>query len=176
MNRRGSSLVEMLLVIAVSGVVMALVAGLIGAMLHAQATARQAARRSSELARLSLRFRTDAHSAAGASAEGRTPSGAASRLTLAMGGDRSIEFSATGGRVDRIRKEGETIVHRDSFVLSGDRDDLAASIDFENAATERAAIVVRLRAAVDPSGAAGQVSRLEAQVGRDRKLQGERAP
>jgi prepilin-type N-terminal cleavage/methylation domain-containing protein len=178
MTRRGSSLVEIMIVIAISGVILALITALVGGMLKTEAQARQASRQSSELSRLSLRFRADAHSAAAARVE-HTPENAA-RLTLDLGQNRSIEFLAEEGRVDRIRKDGDAVVHRDSFVLAEAAGDIRVTIEFESnmpeSAPHSAAIAVAYRAAVEPENAAAyQISRLEAEIGRDRRLRGDSA-
>lgn len=174
MNRRGTSLVELLVVIVVNGAVLALIAALTGAMLRSEAQARQAAQWTRQLARLSLQFRADAHAANEARIDETPPAAPASQMTLVLGPNDSLEYRAAPGRVDRIRSTDGAVVHRDSFFLADNRLDLAANMRLEtSAAADRpsmVAIVIDRRAAVEPAkDAATRVYRLEALLGRERR-------
>jgi hypothetical protein len=108
-DRRGATLIEVLVMITVISVVMAGAATTLVALLHIERQARSDQTELQTLANLAARWRTDVHAAMAASV------GDGCELTMADG--RTIRYSFAVPRIAREVRRGETIVHRDSFVL-----------------------------------------------------------
>jgi type II secretory pathway pseudopilin PulG len=111
---RGTTLVELLVVITVCSVVMGASGILLHSMYRADKDTRLAIAADASVARFSLQFRRDAHAAREASrltdAGGKTMG-----IVFRAGGQPSIEYRWQGTDVVRTVKESDKTVHRDSF-------------------------------------------------------------
>ncbi len=168
-SRQAFTTIEIMVVVALCGVVISLAATLLAQMLHMEGDARRSADESRELARLAISFRADAHAASKIEI-----AAGAGKATFRSPGESAIDYLASEGRVERVQRDGETASGRDSFQLSGDGLPVVAKIAFEGQSTEGrefAAIVIEWR---DDSGrratAPVKVSRVEARLARDAEL------
>lgn len=116
MKRSGSSLLELMLAIGISGVVVTLVTTLLAAMWRAEQRLRADANERQSLARLELALRQDIHAAAAASV---TDDGT---LRLNLSENKLIVYSIDRQRVVRTTLSGVKEDHRDSYLLPSDCD------------------------------------------------------
>jgi type II secretory pathway pseudopilin PulG len=107
--RRGATLIEVMVMITVISVVMTGAATTLVALLRLERQARSDQSELQTLANLAARWRTDVHAAIAASADDDC------ELTVTDG--RTIRYSFAESRIAREVRLGETIVHRDAFVL-----------------------------------------------------------
>jgi type II secretory pathway pseudopilin PulG len=108
--RRGSSLLEVLVLITLISVALTAAATTLVALLRIERQVRTDQSQRQCLASLASRWRTDAHAATAASVNEDCV------LTLADG--RTIRYFYAMPRVVREVRRGDEIVHRDAFVLS----------------------------------------------------------
>jgi type II secretory pathway pseudopilin PulG len=108
--RRGKSLVELLVVIGLTGVVMAMTSTTLVATFRAERQIRRDLAQQQTLARLATRFRADCHASRAASVD---------RLCeLALPDERSIRYSAASSGIERVVLRGGNVEHRDTFALA----------------------------------------------------------
>ena len=115
-NRRGTTQIEMLVIISVCSVVMGASGVLLHGMYRAGKESRLAIEAGAAVARLSLQFRRDAHAAAEAKLLKEANDKAAG---LAFRGpfQPTIEYRQQGRAIVRTAKQGDKVVHLDSFGL-----------------------------------------------------------
>jgi type II secretory pathway component PulJ len=111
---RGTTLVELLVVISVCSVVMSASGVLLHSIYRADKETRLAIATDASVARFSLQFRRDAHAADAASlltnAGGKTTG-----IVFRRAGQPSIEYCWQGTDAVRSVKELDKVMHRDSF-------------------------------------------------------------
>lgn len=134
--RRGKTLIEMLLLISVLTVIMTIVATTLVALFRTDRQIRRDLDQQTSLARLSGRFRTDAHAAASCQV------GPTCQLALADG--RVIHYLAAPRKIAREVRRGDAVEHRDAFFLPE-----AAAVQFDMPA-ELDGKLVRLTIAAAP--------------------------
>jgi len=115
-NRRGTTLIEMLVIISVCSVVMGASGVLLHGMYRADKENRLQIANGSAIARLSLQFRRDAH-AAGESELLMEANGKAAGLVFRGPFQPTIEYRQQGRAMVRTAKQGDKVVHLDSFAL-----------------------------------------------------------
>lgn len=168
-SRQAFTTIEIMVVVALCGVVISLAATLLAQMLHMEGDARRAADESRELARLAIGFRADAHAASKIEI-----AAGAGKATLRQAGERAIDYIASEGRVERVQRDGEKTSGRDSFQLCGDGLPVVAKIAFESQSVdgqEFAAMAVEWREDLGRrSTTPVKVSRIEARLARDAEL------
>lgn len=108
-SRRGKSLIEMLIIISILSVVLSTTAATLIALFKTDRQIRRDLDQLTTLARLSSRFRTDAHSAQFCGVD------QACTLTLADG--RVVRYAQEGYKLRREVLRGQAVEHRDAFVL-----------------------------------------------------------
>jgi type II secretory pathway pseudopilin PulG len=111
---RGTTLVELLVVITVCSVIMSASGVLLHGMYRADKETRQAIATDASVARFSLQFRRDAHAADEVSVVTETD-GKTAGIMFRAAGQPSIEYRWQGTDVVRTVKESDKTVHRDSF-------------------------------------------------------------
>jgi len=128
--RRGKTLIEMLVLITVLSVIMSVVAATLVALFKTNRQITRDLEQQTSLARLSAKFRSDAHAArscqVGASCQ------------LAMEDGRVIDYAFSPQRITREVRRGDAVEHRDAFRLPA-----AAAASFESPA-ESGGRLVRL--------------------------------
>ncbi|HPM84738.1 MAG TPA: prepilin-type N-terminal cleavage/methylation domain-containing protein [Candidatus Anammoximicrobium sp.] len=115
-NRRGTTLIEMLVIISVCSVVMGASGVLLHGMYRADKENRLQIANGSAVARLSLQFRRDAH-AAGEAELLKEANGKAAGLVFRGSFQPTIEYRQQGRAIVRTAKQGDKVVHMDSFAL-----------------------------------------------------------
>jgi prepilin-type N-terminal cleavage/methylation domain-containing protein len=120
-RRRGFTLVELLIVIAVASVVIALVGVCLSEMYRSERGIRRVLTQQAGMQRLALQFRTDAHEAKTATVTVPNNGTEADGLQLTTGDGRTIAYRADAQAVERTVRKGDQIVHRDAFDLVGTR-------------------------------------------------------
>lgn len=120
-QRRGVSLVELMLTLSVCTVILTMSAGLIHRALHAQSKARLFFDTQRSATRLGEVFRRDIHDAQSAAVEGEaeTEDGNA-LLRLKLEGGQVIEYRQEAGRVERLWLVDGTARSREAFNLSAE--------------------------------------------------------
>jgi type II secretory pathway pseudopilin PulG len=110
---RGTTLVELLVVITVCSVIMSASGVLLHGMYRADKETRLAIATDASVARFALQFRRDAHAA---DETGRLETGGKTAgILFRAAGQPSIEYRWQGTNVVRTVKESDKVVHRDSF-------------------------------------------------------------
>jgi prepilin-type N-terminal cleavage/methylation domain-containing protein len=112
--RRGISLIEMLVVIAVASTMVGLTVTTIHRLLGAEREATRAARYSASVARLARHFRDDLH-AARAVEWPAVEAGKPAALVAALEGQRRIRYEVEAHRVTRLETDGAGEMHRDAY-------------------------------------------------------------
>jgi type II secretory pathway pseudopilin PulG len=112
MKHRGTTLLETLVVISLSGIVLSLVATMLVSLWRVDRQWRRDLDERQSLARLEMALREDAHQALGAQNSSR------SELSLNLDSGQTISYSVTGHQVIRLATSGESIRHRESFILA----------------------------------------------------------
>jgi type II secretory pathway component PulJ len=107
---RGKSLIEMLIIIGVLSVVLGTTATTLVALFKTDRQVRRDTLQLTTLARLSDRFRTDAHAAASCQVD--------QGCTFTLAGGRSVRYEHEGQKLHRRVLHGEADEHRDAFVLA----------------------------------------------------------
>ena len=116
--RRGITLIETMVAIAVSGVLLSLVGVCLHGLHRAEQRTQQWTTRRAAVGRLSLQLRADAHAAVRAVRNESPPSADAS-LTLTTASGREIEYRCRNQHIDREVREDGKIIHRDAYRLPG---------------------------------------------------------
>ena len=111
---RGTTLVELLVVISVCSVIMSASGVLLHGMYRADKETRQAIAADASVARFSLQFRRDAHASDEVSLVTEA-SGKTTGILFRAAGRPSTEYRWQGSEVVRTVKESDKTVHRDSF-------------------------------------------------------------
>ena len=162
-NRRGVSLIELSVVIAVGATMLALAVVTFSRILTMRRSAHEHLERTSQTARLAEQFRRDVWSSPSTSdiADSKT------KLTLNEAENRRIEYEITRGVLRRTLLEGDKIVAADTFKLPG-----ASVLQFttqEDQGTKRIGLLIApLRPhPVEGEDPHGKPSRILAQLGRD---------
>lgn len=115
-NRRGVSLVELLLVMSAATVILTMSAGLIHRIMHAQSKARSFVDVERSSLRLANTLRCDVHQATAASA-GDADLDEGVFLHLRLPENQTIEYHCQQGAVQRVLLEAGKTVSRDEFVF-----------------------------------------------------------
>ena len=113
-HSRGTTLVELLVVISVCSVVMGASGVLLHGMYRADKEVRQAITADASVARFSLQLRRDAHAADEASPMSET-GGTTTGIEFRGAGQPSIEYRWQGTEAVRTVKDSDKAVHRDAF-------------------------------------------------------------
>ena len=113
---RGTTLVELLVVISVCSVIMSASGVLLHGMYRADKETRQAIAADASVARFSLQLRRDAHASDEVSLVTEA-SGKTGGIMFRAAGQPSTEYRWQGTEVVRTVKESDKTVHRDSFMF-----------------------------------------------------------
>ena len=117
-QRRGYSLVEMLVVMTLMAVVMSSIALVLHGLHRAERRLHDDVDFDRTLQRLATQFRVDAHAARGAG-EIADDDDSQSALTLEMPDEKTVTYSIEPGGVRRLVRQGENTIHREWFALAG---------------------------------------------------------
>lgn len=163
-QRSGHTLIEMLVVIAGMGVVLAIATGLIYSMVKIDRTTRNRAAAHQTLRRLAADFRSDAHAAvkfAAAEAAGKVP---AWEFQMPEA-DRKVRYQAEGGGLIREEHSGGKMVHREAYRLPESH---TASMALEGAAP---IAILRVRpSGPDAALSGGPLFRVDAALASDHRF------
>jgi prepilin-type N-terminal cleavage/methylation domain-containing protein len=166
-RRSGFTLIEMLAVIATTGALMAVAVGILHLLLRTERVARDERRRQTAIARLADQFRRDVHAATQfAPLEGSEGEAHGGGWQFDLGENRTVRYVAQPGELVRRQREGDDLVHRESYVLP---DDAAVAIE---PAGESAPGIVRLCVvpeATHPRPAIPYATCVVAQLAKDRR-------
>jgi prepilin-type N-terminal cleavage/methylation domain-containing protein len=118
-NRRGWTLVELIIVSTVMTLLLAIAASVTHTMYRAQRSTRHDATSRRILTRLSIHLREDGHAARQAEVGPADGGGRRSRLTLAGGSQQTIQYIFHGdrGEIERTVLENKSQMARDTFPL-----------------------------------------------------------
>lgn len=161
MRRRPAyTLVEMMVVIALMGVVASIAAVCLHGLYRVDRGSREDCERRRSMVRLSVQFRSDAH--------------LASEATVDVGGDetqaimftqptnRSIEYRAEPHGIRRIVRQSQQTVHQDVFRLPGVRE---IRLETNTSTTKQAVIVIYRKTPANGVTTDGCQERISATVG-----------
>jgi len=138
-KRPAYSLVEVMVVIALTGVVASIAAVCLHGLYRVDRGVRKDIERRRSTVRLSVQFRSDAHLALEAAVN--VGSGETQAIVFTQLPDRSIEYRVESNGISRIVRQSQRIVHQDVFRLPGVRE-----IRLEtNASTPKRAVIVICR-------------------------------
>ncbi len=162
MLRRGFSLIEMLVVIAVSTVLMGVAIGTLGLLFRAEGSGRDHAGQAAHTARLADQFRSDVHAAIRPiTAEG----GPTGQWQLALPNDCTVTYRAAPGEMERRQEVGGKLLRRECYVIAA-KD--AAEIAFHaDSSPPTATLVIRSPAT---STAAAREIRIDAVLAKDHRF------
>jgi prepilin-type N-terminal cleavage/methylation domain-containing protein len=162
MSRRGWTLLELLVVIAVSTVLMGIAVTTLCTLTQAEYNGRGHISRTTTVARLAEQFRRDVRAALRPVAVEGEPK---DQWQFALPGDRAVTYHALPGEVERRESLGGKPVRRESYVLPAD---CSAEIVLPtDAAPATATLVIASRG---PASAAGHDIRIEAALGIDHRF------
>lgn len=113
MRRRGTTLIEMLVVTSLAALAMALAGGILIAVARIQRQVQSDLAQQRAVARLADQLRRDAHAALAAHL---TEEGL---VRLELGRDLRAEYSLDGAAIRRQVWQGQAAVHRESFAIPG---------------------------------------------------------
>jgi type II secretory pathway component PulJ len=116
-NRRGTSLVEMLVVVTAISLIVGATGVCLQGAYRADRRTREELSRQAALHRLAVQFRSDAHRAQAArllAPAGQQPAG----LAFAQPDGKSIEYRWQEERLERRVLDGQNRLHSDSFAVS----------------------------------------------------------
>ena len=108
-RRRGKTLVEMLVLISVLTIILGLVATSLVVLFKTDRQVRRDLEQVTALARLSSKFRADAHAAASCQV--------ADSCDLALPDGRVVRYAAGPQCITREVRRGDAVEHRDAFLL-----------------------------------------------------------
>jgi type II secretory pathway pseudopilin PulG len=108
-RRRGKTLVEMLVLISVLTIILGLVATSLIVLFKTDRQVRRDLEQVTALARLSSKFRADAHAADSCQV--------AEACDLALPDGRVVRYAAGPERITREVRRGDAVEHRDAFLL-----------------------------------------------------------
>ena len=173
-QRWGTSLIEVLVAVSISGVVLTTGIGLIHMILRVERTTQQSVSLGTAGSRLSRVFRQDLHRATLCRISS-SEDGTSSRLELQLPHERAVTYEATGHRLTRAANAGGKPEHHDQFVFPiGCRIDLQASHS-----PDRTAVLIwqaenRMRGAAMPNRTDSQsprdlLLRIQATLARDQR-------
>ena len=117
--RRGFTLIESLVVIALTGTTLTVVTVTMHSLHRAEHRLREDQQSQRALEQLAFRLRQDAHGAASATIATTTP---ARSLTLVTPDEQQIEYLSAGTGIERVVRRGKTVAHRDRFMLAAAAD------------------------------------------------------
>lgn len=119
---RGTTLIEMIVVLAVSSAVFGIAGSLFYTLLTGRGDGRQALERQMDQSRLAEQFRRDVHAAD----TGEAAAEEVSTLKLTLHGERTVEYRYENERLLRREKQGDQLVRQESYRL-----DRATEVRFE---------------------------------------------
>ena len=159
--RRGTSLIEMLVVITTISFVLSGTGICLHGMYRADRRTRESLVRHETLQRLALQFRTDAHQAAAVrvKADGNQP---AQGMTLAQPNGRSVEYRWADGSIERHLRDGEKRLHDEAFRLPPAN---AVQWQVSEGKTPLASLLISARPERDGAEAGAAVWRIDAALG-----------
>ena len=119
--RRGYTLIESLVVIVLTSTTLTVVTVTMHTLHRAEHRLREDLQSQRALEQLAFRLRQDSHGAASA-AIGEVTEARSRSLTLVTPDEQRIEYSSAGTGIERVVRRGETISHRDRFLLAAAAD------------------------------------------------------
>lgn len=163
-SRRGTTMVELSVATTVISVIFGTLAVSMHRMDRTNAQVRDEFAATANLSRLSQHFRRDTHAATTAEKQ-MVPDDEANveLLLLSLPDGEFVEYKLVGNALQRIRREGRQIVHRDSFELVKDASVAIAVAEKDGATT--ASIVIASGAM--PGAEDGVATHMEAVVALD---------
>ena len=116
--RRGTTLIETLIVVTLVSAVLGTVAVLLQGVWRAERAVRDHRASMASVFRVAELFRNDVH--AGTLAEAPPPAGTSliHRLVLSLPEGRTVEYQSDGPNIVRVVQAGGAITHRDTFPLT----------------------------------------------------------
>ena len=162
MLRRGVSLIEMLVVIAVSTVLLGVAVSVLNLLMRAERSGREHVNRTATVARLADQFRSDVRAALRPIAADGT---AKNQWQFVLTTDRAVTYRALPKEIERREQIGGKLVRQESYVLPADCS--AEIIVHTDSAPATASLVIA------PSGLASSARReirMDATLGADHRF------
>ncbi len=161
MKRRPAyTLVEMMVVIALVGVVASIAAVCLHGLYQVDRGSREDCERRRSMVRLSVQFRSDAHLASEATVD--VGGNETQAIVFAQPSNRSIEYRAESHGIKRIVRQSQQTVHQDVFRLPGVRE---IRLETNTSTTKQAAIVIYRKTPANGVEMDGYQERISATVG-----------
>jgi len=163
-ERRGASLIEMVVVITLTATLMGLAAAILHMLLRLESTSREAIAERAAIAQLAGQFRRDVRAAESFSSGGQPEDTSSAVWELAAGPEQGIVYRAQPGTLVRSERQGDKELRRETFSLPD-----GASVSIE-APGENAARIVSLRIVPKPGAVESIAWRVDAALGKDRRF------
>lgn len=161
MKRRPAyTLVEMMVVIALMGVVASIAAVCLHGLYRVDRSSREDCERRRSMVRLSVQFRSDAHLASEATVD--VGGDETQAIMLTQPSDRSIEYRVETHGIKRIVRQSQQTVHQDIFRLPGVRE---IRLETNTSTTKQAVIVIYRKTPASGDQMYGYQERIAATVG-----------
>ena len=162
-TRRGHTLIELAVVIAINSVLMAVAVGLLGTLLRTEQTGQRHWNEISTHARVAAQFRADVAAARRASIVpgkksvdvGMPTAATPDVLRLEGPADRIVEFRGDGQYVRRVESRGTSIVRREAYATAALAEAVFAvpderAADDESRGESSALVTMTLRSVTEP--------------------------
>jgi hypothetical protein len=112
--RAGHTLVECMIACTLAGSVLGTIALALHGVCRVDRQTRDAVALELEVCRLAAQFRADAHQAHTAKLE---PAGESAMLSLALPGERTVQYTLQLPGVERVLRDAHTVLHREIYRL-----------------------------------------------------------
>jgi prepilin-type N-terminal cleavage/methylation domain-containing protein len=162
MPRRGYTLMEMLIVIAMSTVLMGVAVSVLNLLMRAERAGREHVSRTATVARLADQFRNDVRAAQRLVAADGAPK---NQWQFALAPDRVATYRASPGEMERREEVAGKLVRQESYALPGGCS--ARIIAPTDSVSTIAGLVI---APSGPASSIGNEIRIDAALGADRRF------
>ncbi len=117
LRRRAVTLIEMIVVVAVMSIVLGTLSVTLAAVMRAERNNRDELNQFQNLSLLSRQLRIDTHHATAAKLIRSTESDAVEGVELVQADGRAVQYILDTPNVHRTDRQGEAMVHRETFVM-----------------------------------------------------------
>jgi prepilin-type N-terminal cleavage/methylation domain-containing protein len=165
-NRRGVSLIEVMVAISVGGVMLSIGVMTLRVLLRTERTGARHLLQSTTRARVSELFRRDLHEAV--AAQPFAPAGdEPSRFELTFPDGRQTVYQFADGHLQRLESEAGKLAHRDDFLLP----DAELAFELQPGPPRLASLLIREERGTKTESAASRVFRIDAVLARNHRYE-----